>query len=102
MSTNRRERPQKTAAKATESLVRQYVEQRPGSKLVFSQAVHVLPGGQTRSVTHFAPFPTVLQEGQGPYLIDVDGNDYIDLTNNYTSLIHGNSYAPASNAVRDL
>jgi len=102
MSTNRSERPQKTAAKATESLVRQYVEQRPESKRVFSQAVHVLPGGQTRSVTHFAPFPTVLQEGQGPYLIDVDGNDYIDLTNNYTSLIHGNSYAPASNAVRDL
>jgi glutamate-1-semialdehyde 2,1-aminomutase len=46
-----------------------------------------------------------LARGEGPYLWDVDGNKYIDLLGNYTSLVHGNAYPPiveaVSKAIRD-
>ena len=54
----------------------------------------VLPGGDTRTVTFYQPYPVALAEGQGCRVRDLDGNEYIDLLNNYTSLVHGHA-APA-------
>ena len=51
-----------------------------------------LPGGETRSATFFYPYPTHMARGEGCYLYDVDGNEYIDYLNNYGSLIHGHAY----------
>ena len=49
--------------------------------------------------------PAHLKRGEGPFLWDVDGNRYIDLLGNYTSLVHGNAYPPiveaATKAVSD-
>ena len=35
-----------------------------------------------------------MASGAGPTLTDVDGNTYIDLIGNFTSLVHGNAYPP--------
>ncbi len=51
-----------------------------------------LPGGDTRAATYFAPYPAYMASGSGCYLHDVDGNAYLDLLNNYTSLIHGHAH----------
>ncbi|MGD9139085.1 MAG: aspartate aminotransferase family protein [Desulfobacterales bacterium] len=51
-----------------------------------------LPGGDTRAATYFAPYPAYMASGRGCYLHDVDGNTYLDLLNNYTSLIHGHAH----------
>ena len=51
-----------------------------------------LPGGETRSATFFYPYPTHMARGEGCYLYDVDGNEYIDYLNNYGSLVHGHAY----------
>jgi glutamate-1-semialdehyde 2,1-aminomutase len=51
-----------------------------------------LPGGDTRAATYFAPYPAYMTSGRGCYLYDVDGNEYFDLLNNYTSLIHGHAH----------
>lgn len=53
-----------------------------------------MPGGNTRSTTFFAPYPLALVRGAGYKVWDVDGNEYIDYLNNYTSLVHGHA-APA-------
>jgi glutamate-1-semialdehyde 2,1-aminomutase len=53
-----------------------------------------LPGGNTRTTIHAHPYPIALARGAGYRVWDVDGNEYIDLVNNYTSLIHGHA-APA-------
>jgi glutamate-1-semialdehyde 2,1-aminomutase len=51
----------------------------------------VLPGGDTRTVTFYMPYPVALSHGMGATVYDVDGNAYVDLLNNYTSLIHGHA-----------
>ena len=69
------------------------------------RAERVMPGGDTRTTTYYRPYPLTLKRGEGPFLWDVDGNKYIDLIGNYTSLVHGNAYPPiveaVSKAVRD-
>jgi glutamate-1-semialdehyde 2,1-aminomutase len=57
-----------------------------------SRARESLPGGDTRAATYFTPYPAYMTSGSGCYLYDVDGNAYLDLLNNYTSLIHGHAH----------
>src|SRR5260221_9719119 len=63
------------------------------------RAERVMPGGDTRTTTNYKPYPLTLERGEGPFLWDVDGNRYIDLLGNYTSLVHGNAYPPIVEAV---
>jgi len=76
-----------------------YIGKRPKSERLHKEAQHFLPGGDTRSVTFFKPFPTFMEHGEGCRLYDADGNAYIDFVNNYTSLIHGHSHAKVVEAV---
>lgn len=69
-----------------------YSERRPRSARQFALARNTFPGGETRAVTHYDPFPTAIERGEGPWLFDVDGVRYLDLVNNYTSLVHGNTH----------
>lgn len=82
-----------------------FVERTPTSAQRHSWASRVLPGGETRTVTHFRPYPLEIVAARGQRLVDADGNGYLDLLNNYTSLVHGNAH-PAivdalSTAVRE-
>ncbi|MBX3071921.1 MAG: aspartate aminotransferase family protein [Thermomicrobiales bacterium] len=61
----------------------------------------VMPGGDTRTVAFHPPYPLTIAEGHGYEMVDVDGNVYIDLLNNYTSLIHGHAHAAINEAVTD-
>ena len=72
-----------------------------GSEMAFERFRRVLPGGETRSVTFYRPYPLVLTEGAGPRLRDVDGRTYLDVLNNYTSLVHGHAAPRILTAVRD-
>ena len=71
----------------------------PKSRELGTRAERVMPGGDTRSSAFHRPYPLTLARGEGPYLYDVDGNRYIDLLGNYTSLVHGNAYPPIVAAV---
>ncbi|WP_113699132.1 aspartate aminotransferase family protein [Nonomuraea lactucae] len=88
-----------TNAGQLQHLLREYRERTPGSETAFRRALRVLPGGETRAVTTYPPYPVAIARGRGSRLIDVDGHEYLDLVNNYTSLIHGNAYPPVSAAV---
>ncbi len=70
------------------------------SKDFDTRAKERLPGGDTRAATYFAPYPAYMASGSGCYLHDVDGNEYLDLLNNYTSLIHGHAHPDISAAVK--
>lgn len=61
----------------------------------------VMPGGDTRTVAFHAPYPLTVERGQGCRFVDVDGNEYIDCLNNYTSLIHGHAHAAIIAAVSE-
>ena len=59
-----------------------------------------LPGGDTRAATFYQPYCAYMVKGKGCYLYDVDGNEYIDMLNNYTSLIHGHAHPKILEAAR--
>ena len=66
-----------------------YASSRPRSRGLYERALASLPGGNSRSQLYFAPFPTYLVGGEGAIVVDADGFRYLDLLNNYTSLVHG-------------
>jgi glutamate-1-semialdehyde 2,1-aminomutase len=72
----------------------QYQERTPRSAELARAAERLLPGGDTRAAAYFPPYPVTMVPGAGPFLWDADGNRYIDLIGNYTSLVHGNAYQP--------
>ena len=64
----------------------------PTSRELFEEAQKWLPGGGTRNITYYYPYPFYVKKAEGPYLIDVDGNRYIDVQNNMTVLLHGHTH----------
>jgi len=69
------------------------------SAALFERATKVLPGGNSRTTVWSAPHPVYAASGQGCWLTDVDGNRYLDMLNNYTSLLHGHSHPAIVDAV---
>jgi glutamate-1-semialdehyde 2,1-aminomutase len=69
-----------------------YTERTPRSRSLHERLRRVMPGGDTRSITWFEPYPVAIDRAAGYELRDVDGNAYIDLLNNYTALVHGHAH----------
>ena len=68
-----------------------YAAARPRSAAADRRARRVLPGGNTRSVLDFAPFPFRVASASGGELVDIDGHHYVDLCGNYTAGLLGHS-----------
>jgi glutamate-1-semialdehyde 2,1-aminomutase len=77
----------------------EYCSRTATSKSCYEGALRFMPGGDTRSVSYFDPYPVFMEEGTGCRIKDVDGNEYLDLVNNYTSLIHGHAHPEVVDAV---
>src|SRR5260221_8309982 len=69
------------------------------SAALHQEALSLLPGGVSRSVTFYAPYPTYMAEGCGCRVTDVDGNEYLDHLNNYGSMIHGHAHPAITRAI---
>jgi glutamate-1-semialdehyde 2,1-aminomutase len=78
---------------------RRYADRRPRSAAMHAAACAVMPGGNTRSVLHFDPFPFRVERAHGCELLDVDGHRYVDLLGNYTAGLLGHSPEPVRRAV---
>ena len=59
-----------------------------------------MPGGNTRTVLFHAPFPLRIARGYGARLVDVDGNEYVDMLGEYTAGLYGHSQPAIIDAVR--
>ncbi len=68
-----------------------YVAARPASDAIHAKAREVMPGGNTRTVLFYTPFPTAMARGEGCTLWDVDGHEYLDLCGEYTAGLFGHS-----------
>ena len=78
-----------------------YKEKTPNSMAHHQKAGVCLPGGDTRSATYFSPYPVYMEKGRGCRLYDADGNEYLDMLGNYTSLIHGHAQPTIVEAIRE-
>src|SRR4051794_14933921 len=90
-----------TVSSLETELISEFRERTQKSAEAATRAKKVLPGGDTRTVAFHAPYPLTVAEGSGCRFVDVDGNDYIDTLNNYTSLIHGHAHPAIISAVTE-
>ncbi len=81
-------------------IVEQYMKMTPKSRQLFEEVQKWLPGGGTRNITCYYPYPFYVAKGEGCYLIDVDGNRYIDVQNNMTVLLHGHGHLQVTEAIQ--
>jgi glutamate-1-semialdehyde 2,1-aminomutase len=82
-------------------ILERYLERTPRSARASEEARQALPGGDTRTSIWFDPYPPLVAEGRGATFLDVDGNRYVELLNNYTSLVHGHAHPEVVAAVRE-
>src|SRR4051812_1371826 len=92
---------QGTRIDSSEELLGAFRRRTTKSAEAFEAARKVMPGGDTRTVAFHAPYPLTVVEGHGCHFVDVDGNEYIDVLNNYTSLIHGHGHPAITAAVTE-
>ncbi|KAI0523687.1 class III aminotransferase [Xylaria bambusicola] len=64
----------------------------PASRAAHETATASLPGGNTRSVLHWEPYPLCIRSAQGYTLHDVDGHAYVDLLGEYSAGVYGHSH----------
>src|SRR5215467_9916364 len=69
-----------------------YVARRPKSKAQHEAARTVMPGGNTRTVLYYGPFPICAARGEGAFLTDIDGHRYLNLLGEYTAGLYGHSH----------
>ena len=71
-----------------------YFQRTENSATAHERAKLVMPGGNSRQAGYWEPYPLTVDHAKGVHMWDVDGNQYIDLINNYTALVHGHAYDP--------
>jgi glutamate-1-semialdehyde 2,1-aminomutase len=69
-----------------------YPDPKSVSRTMYERALASLPGGNSRTTVFMKPYPIYAARGEGCRVFDVDGNEYIDCINNFTSLIHGHAH----------
>jgi glutamate-1-semialdehyde 2,1-aminomutase len=77
---------------------RAYAKPDSRSAKLWERAQGVLPGGNSRTTVYMAPRPIYAADGQGCWIVDVDGDRRLDLLNNYTSLVHGHAHPAVTEA----
>lgn len=82
-------------------ITRRYVERTPASAAAFARAAASLPGGDTRTMTSYAPHPLYFDLGEDARVRDLDGHWYEDMLANYGALAHGHSHPALLHAVQD-
>ncbi len=84
---------------ARASLEKTFRRRTPRSAEAMAEARHYMVRGITRGWGYHRPYPIVASRGEGPELIDLDNNRYVDLVNNGLSLIHGHAFPPVVEAL---
>jgi len=76
---------------AIEDARRRYKAANPLSDEAEENALQYLPGGNTRSVLHYEPFPLTMVSGEGAELTDLDDHRYVDFVGEYSAGLFGHS-----------
>ncbi len=90
-----------TLADALAAAEARYTEANPESRAQWQRACSVLPGGNTRTVLFYPPFPVTVARGEGAYLWDLDGHRYADFLNDFSAGLYGHSHPTIRRAMAD-
>jgi len=82
--------------KSLQTLISEEVElfkrRHPTSYSSYQRACKTIPLGVASSFQSYDPFPIYFRSGQGSRLVDVDGNEYLDMCMAFGALISGHSH----------
>ncbi|WP_394847860.1 aspartate aminotransferase family protein [Pendulispora brunnea] len=78
-----------------------YIDANPLSRARYEAACKVMPGGNTRTVLFFEPFPLGIARGEGCRIWDADAHEYIDFLGEFTAGLFGHSHPAIARAVKD-
>ena len=82
---------------------KQYFEEKcQTSKQLNIQAKDSIPGGVQHNLAFNYPFPICIAKTEGPYMYDVDGNQYIDFLCAGGPTMLGNNYGPVREKVIEM
>ncbi|MFL5825021.1 MAG: aspartate aminotransferase family protein [Thermoleophilaceae bacterium] len=76
-------------------------ERTPKSGETYRRADQVLSGGVASSYQLREPWPIYLEQGEGPRVWDVDGNEYFDFHNGFGSMVQGHAHPAIGAAVQE-
>jgi len=76
---------------AIEDARERYAAANPLSMAADKAAERHLPGGNTRTILHYEPFPLTMVAGEGAELVDLDGHRYVDFVGEYSAGLFGHS-----------
>ena len=82
-----------------QKIEQEYIAANPKSKSQYEGAKRHLPGGNTRSILFYSPFPVTIDHADGAYLWDIDGHQYVDFLGEYTAGIYGHSHPKITAAI---
>ncbi|KSV75610.1 hypothetical protein N185_17370 [Sinorhizobium sp. GW3] len=82
-----------------ETAVAARAQSRARSEAAFNEACRYFPDGTSRATIERDGGPIYARRGEGAYLVDLDDNRFLDLNNNFTTLIHGHAFPPVVEAV---
>ncbi len=89
-------------ASALEDARRRYCAANPLSMAADKAAEKYLPGGNTRTVLHYDPFPLTMTAGDGAELIDLDGHRYLDCVGEFSAGLFGHSNAIITSRLHEV
>lgn len=96
---------QSTVSPAADVLERErtaFVARTPNSGARLDRRLAAFPGGDTRAATFYTPYPAQIDRAEGIVLTDLDGNEYLDFLQNYTSLIMGHRHPAVMEATIEM
>ncbi len=77
-----------------------YREKFPVSKKHHEELINYIPGGATRSLSYFKPFPIHIEYGEGAFVFTPEGHKLLDITNAYGAIVHGHGDPDVVKAVQ--
>ncbi|MDH3840826.1 MAG: aminotransferase class III-fold pyridoxal phosphate-dependent enzyme, partial [Chromatiales bacterium] len=84
---------------AIESARSRYASANPLSQAADTKAQRYLPGGNTRTVLHYDPFPLTMVAGEGAEVTDLDGHRYVDFVGEYSAALFGHTNEVIKSAI---
>ncbi len=93
--------PNKTTHQIEQKIIDAYREKFPLSKVHHERLVNYIPGGATRSLSYFKPYPLHISHGKGAYVYTHEGHALLDVTNAYGALVHGHGDPDVVKAVQE-
>ncbi|GAB3545109.1 glutamate-1-semialdehyde 2,1-aminomutase [Actinopolyspora lacussalsi] len=90
-----------TSERIAQKIVDEYEDRTSASRSAFLKAQDHMPGGDTRTMTSYWPYPVYFDKGQENTVRDLDGNWYTDFLANYGALVHGHNHPALIEAVHE-